>query len=107
MFNGKLAMASEITRTQLMKLAATDRYFSDEYSFDVLDWKIGVTDAGLGEAMAVLPDDRREIILMYYFLDMNDREISKQLNLKNSTVAYRRNGTLKMLRGLLEENAYV
>ena len=96
---------SALTGDELAELSITDKYFADEYAFDVLDWKIGVTDFELGEALNELPADKRDIILLSYFLDMTDKEIAEHLELANSTVAYRRTTTLKKLKKIMEENA--
>jgi DNA-directed RNA polymerase specialized sigma24 family protein len=96
---------SELNGAELTELAVTDIYFADEYAFDVLGWRVGVSDYELGEALNRLPADRRNIILLSYFLDMTDREIGKRLNLIRSTVQYKRTSTLKELKKRLEENA--
>jgi RNA polymerase sigma factor (sigma-70 family) len=96
---------SGLTGEELTELAVTDKYFADEYAFDVLGWHIGVNDYELGEALSELPHDRREIVLLSYFLDMSDREIGERLELARSTVTYRRTSTLKQLKKRLEESA--
>jgi DNA-directed RNA polymerase specialized sigma24 family protein len=95
---------SELTSEQYMKLAATDEYF-DGCSFNVLGWAINVSDPELAEALEVLPSDLRDVILLYYFIGMPDREIGEHLRLANSTVAYRRTSTLGKLKRIMEENA--
>jgi len=96
---------SGLTGAELSELAITDKYFADEYAFDVLDWHVGVSDPDLGEALSELPSDKRDIILLSYFLDMTDKEIAERLKMANSTVAYRRTSTLKKLKKIMEENA--
>jgi len=96
---------SGLTGAELAELAVTDMYFAGTHAFDVLDWHIGVSDYELGEALNTLPADKRNIILLSYFLDMSDREIGECLAMARSTVEYRRAATLKELRKRLEENA--
>jgi RNA polymerase sigma factor (sigma-70 family) len=48
-----------------------------------------------------LTADKRDIILLSYFLDMTDKEIADRLNMARSTVAYRRTTTLGELKKLL------
>jgi RNA polymerase sigma factor (sigma-70 family) len=96
---------SDLSGVELTELAVMDIYFADAYAFDVLGWRIGVSDNELGEALNGLPADKRNIILLSYFLDMTDKEIGKLLNLIRSTVQYRRTSTLKELKKRLEENA--
>ena len=55
-------------------------------------------DEALAEAISALPVDRRDIILLSYFLDMSDAEIANVLNMVRRSVAYRRTSTLKLLK---------
>lgn len=57
----------------------------------------------LYEAVRCLQEEKRCIILLFYFLDMTDEEISKALNLIRRTVNYKRNKALKELRKILED----
>ena len=41
---------------------------------------------GLAEALNALPQDNRDIFLMYWFLDMADREIAEYMNMARRTV---------------------
>ena len=52
-----------------------------------------------------LPQDRLEIVLLYYFLGMSDTEIAAHLNLVRRTVAYRRTSSLQELKKFMEINA--
>ena len=89
----------------MAKLSVSDEYFKDAYSFNVLGYDITVSDLSLAEALDTLPADRRDIILLSYFLDMNDREIAQRLNLVQRTVNYRRTSTLQELKKFMEGNA--
>jgi len=60
----------------------------------------------MAEALAALPEDKRRIVLLYYFLGMNDREISEMLNIVRETVQYRRTSALKQLKQFLEGKDY-
>lgn len=92
---------SELTEGDLAMIATTDRYFMKDNSFDVLGWTIDVEDADLVEALKELPSDRRDIVLLSFFLRMTDKEIADCLELANSTVAYRRNVSLDRLREIM------
>ena len=95
---------SELSEQDLEKLAVTDEYFKDAYTFNVLGYEIAVSDELIAEALQTLPADRRDIILLSYFLDMNDREIAQRLNLVQRTVNYRRTSTLQELKKYMEGN---
>jgi RNA polymerase sigma factor (sigma-70 family) len=75
----------------------------DSYVFRVLDIEVIVENEFLGAALQELSDDRRTIVLLAYFLNMTDREISIYLNLIRRTVSYRRDATLKQLKKYLED----
>ncbi|GHU79788.1 RNA polymerase sigma factor [Clostridia bacterium] len=87
---------------EMAKLSVTDKYFADEYVFELLGASVGVNDYELGAALSALPADRREIVLMSYFFDMTDAEIAARLNMARSTVAYQRTSSLQLLKNLLE-----
>lgn len=46
----------------------------------MLGQKVFVVGDLLAEALSQLPEDKRDVILLSYFLGMTDREISEQLN---------------------------
>lgn len=93
---------SGLSEKDWAELAVTDEYFKDAFHFSVLDYEIGVTDEALAEALQALPADRRDIVLLSYFLDMPDREIAERMNLVRRTVAYRKAATLQELKKLME-----
>ena len=90
---------------ELAELEVVDRYFEDTYHFCVLDYDISITGEALAEALKALPADRRDIILLSFYLDMPDREIAERMNLVRRTVAYRRDAALQKLRKILEGQA--
>ena len=92
----------ELSAQDLVKLSVVDSYPSEAFSFNVLGYDVSISDEQLAEALNALPADRRDIILLAFFLGMNDREIAEQLDLVRRTVAYRRTKTLQELKILLE-----
>ena len=56
----------------------------------------------LADALSALPDSKRDIVLLAYFLDMTDQEIADKLNLVRSTVQYRRASSLKEMKQRME-----
>ncbi len=82
-------------------------YVEDQYrpfykAFTVKGIDIKVYDHTLAELLQYIPQDRRAVILLCFFLDLNDIEIGQILHIKSNTVKYRRNAALKRLRELLE-----
>lgn len=93
---------SRLSRQELAQLFVVDEYSTNETYFDVLGYDIAVKSDLVSEALAILPTQKREIILMSYFLNMTDQEIGEKLNLMRSTVQYQRTSSLKQLKKLLE-----
>ena len=87
---------------ELASLAVEDKYFADEFVFDIFGENVGVLDIDLAEALTALPADKRDIVLMSFFFDMTDREIAERLNMARRTVAYKRTSSIEALRQLLE-----
>ena len=98
------ASFSELSEQKLRQLSTTDRYFEAEQIFTVSDRDIIVNDENIAEALRSLPEDKRYIILLHYFLDFSDVEIGKKLNLIRSTVQYQRTKAVQELRRIMEGN---
>jgi RNA polymerase sigma factor (sigma-70 family) len=96
----------EFSENELTGLTVSDKYFKGAYYFNVLDYKISVSDETLAEALQALPADRRDIVLLSFYLDMSDNEIAKLMNLVRRTVTYRKNATLKKLKIIMEGQAH-
>ena len=88
---------SELPVEVLEQFAVRDTYFTDSRTFEVIGHSVCIDDETLAEAISALPVDRRDIILLSYFLDMSDAEIANALNMVRRSVAYRRTSTLKLL----------
>ena len=89
---------SEMSETELSQLYVMDEYPSDSTFFDVLDYCVAVKDDRLAKALAALPNKKRDVILLSYFLDMSDTEIAEKLKVVGSTIHRRRTSSLKELR---------
>jgi len=94
---------SELSETELAQLSTTDKYFATEQTFNVLGHDVIVNDENIAEALRSLPERKRDIILLSYFLELSDGEIGKKLNLIRSTVQYQRTSTLRELKKIMEE----
>ena len=82
--------------------AVMDDYFEEERQFEALGFSIIIKSELLSEALRLLPKRQRDIIMQYYFLDMNDKEISETSGEVRNTVNYQRNVALKKLKEILE-----
>ncbi len=101
----KEVLFSELSVQELEQLATADRYFATEQIFRVSGHDVIVNNETIAEALKSLPQRKRDIILLSYFLELSDGEIGKTLNLIRATVQYQRASTLKQLKKYLEEVA--
>lgn len=93
-----------LSQNDLEHLSILPKYFEELSIFKVDDLEIVVNDEDIAYALKMLPEDKRSIILLSYFLEMTDQEIANQMNLVRQTVQYRRSITLKLLKKMMEEN---
>lgn len=70
----------ELTISELEQIAVWDKHFTDEHVFEVLGLPVVVTGDLLAGALMQLPESKRDVILLSYFLGITDREISDKLN---------------------------
>lgn len=96
----------DLSQNELEQSAVTDRYFMDEHIFEVQGIPVVVTGDILAEAIAQLPEGKRDVILLSFFLGMNDREISQRLHVVHQTVSKRRLVSLIELRNYLEKEGF-
>jgi DNA-directed RNA polymerase specialized sigma24 family protein len=62
---------------------------------------VNLTDQTLYDAMNMLYTTGMNVILCYYCLDMNDRQIAEMLNIPRSSVTYQRAASLVKLKEIL------
>ena len=84
------------------KLIVWDDYESEYTTFDVCGTEIRVLDEELAEALKQLPEQSRNIVLMFFFLDMSDSEIGEKLNINRSTSYRHRRNSLEEIRKQLK-----
>lgn len=98
---------SELSKRELSGLVAFDDYSIDETIFDVQGEAVSVNDSNLADALGELSQDKRDIVLLSYFMGMTDREIAECMDMARRTVAHRRINSLRELKRILEENENV
>ena len=96
---------SDIGDYLVNQFATTDSYSSDFEIFSLNEVSIAVENDLISEALRELPDKKREILLMYYFLDMTDAEIAEVLKLNPSTIYRRRMSGLDLMKKFMEDEA--
>lgn len=97
---------SDLSLKEMDQLYTMDKYFVAEKIFNVIGLDIIVTDDVIIKALQNLPEHKRDIILLAYFLELSDREIGDKLNLLRSTVQYQRTRTLQQLKTFMEGDIY-
>ncbi len=85
------------------QFSVVDSYSTDFQIFTCNGFTVGVESDLLSAALRNLPDKKREIILLYYFMDMNDTEIADQLKLNRSTVYRNRTSGLAFIKKFMKE----
>ena len=94
---------SEIGDYLVSQFAATDSYSTDFQIFTLNGISIGIENDLLSEALQYLPSNKRDILLLFYFLNMSDSEIADMLKLNRSTVYRHRTSGLAMMKKFMEE----
>ena len=93
----------ELPEIVVEKLIVWDDYESEYTTFDVCGTEIRVLDEELAEALKQLPEQSRNIVLMFFFLDMSDSEIGEKLNINRSTSYRHRRNSLEEIKKQLKE----
>lgn len=96
----------EMNEIEMNPPTTIDEHFFDMTIFQVLNFTVYVSDEKIGTALCKLSARQREFILLYYFQDMNDKEIAKLYHLSRSAISYTRNKGLEKLKNLLNEESY-
>ena len=79
-----------------------DDYDLTGVQFEVQGHDIIVQNEKLALALSALTPEQRSLILLSYYLDMNDNEIGKQMKMVRRSVQYRRLKILKELEWRME-----
>ena len=82
-------------------LVTNDTYMFGDI-FTVLGHEIEVYDECLAKALHRLPEKKRTVILMSFYLGMSDADIGRILGRAGSSIHTRRVSALSMLRKLME-----
>ena len=94
---------SDIPDYEQERFGKKDEYASDYTVFNILGIEVWVEDDQLSNALKSLTEKKRNIILLSYFMDMSDSEISEFIKIPRSTVQYHRTKPLETMRKYMEE----
>lgn len=92
---------SDLPESTVAAMGCCDRYICEYSTFWADGCKIYIENECLAEALQLLSETDRNIMLMYDFLNMTDYEIAARLNMSRRTVNDRRHGTYRILRKLM------
>ena len=85
-----------------LEAATEDAYALDSCILYARDRPVTVRDPDLFRALSVLPPRRRDILLLFHFLEYTEPEIGRLLHLSTPTVHYHHKAGLDHLRRELE-----
>lgn len=87
-------------------LPAVSNEGQEKFGVHIKSGEIEIADCLLGQAIMSLAPRWRDVIVMYYFLDMNDEKIGRVIHLTTGAVRYRRKMALERLKKMLEAIGY-
>jgi len=96
---------SELSERQMNSLSVMDEYAIDKTFYQVLGFDVEVRNDLIAAALNSLPLLKREVILLSYFLNMTDVEISRLLGYTSANIHYHRTNALESLKRLLKKEA--
>ena len=95
---------SELSEREIENFSIINEYALEKSYFRAGGYDVVVKDALLAEALKALTERKRDVILLSYFMEINDADIARKLNLVRSTVHEHRTRSLEILKAMLEEN---
>ena len=96
---------SQLPEEAMETLATWDVYPWEYTSFPVDGDVILIKDDRLADALTALPQRFRDILLMYWFLKLADREIGERLSLSRRTLNNRRQQAYELLKRMMGGDA--
>ena len=97
---------SDMSDSPIETIGTCDEYMTDYFGFNVDGQRIYIKNELLGVAVSLLSEQKRNIILMSYFLEMTDGKIADRQNINRSNVTYHRHSALKILKRYMEDMKY-
>lgn len=98
----KEVLFSDMSSADEKNLFTLDEYFKD-LDNEISIGKVSISEKLLSDALLSLSEDKREIILMYYFSELKDIDIAGLLNLSRSAIQYKRTKGLQLLKKYIEK----
>ncbi len=102
--NKRLIVLSALSHEKLNELSICDTYTTDISYFHLKDYVVPVKDLLIANAIQTLSKRDQLIILSFFFLDMSDTEIAKELEIARGTVYYHKKKALEKIKKFLKEH---
>lgn len=96
---------SELSEREMKQLFVMETYPCEQTRFNVLDYDISIASDLLAEAIASLPKQKRDILLLYHVLGMSDQEIANMLHMVRRTVQHQRKCSMLQVKMYMEIKA--
>lgn len=97
---------STLSYAELAALTHEDTYPLEEITLPIGEERVAIHDLLLGQAIGSLPPRLREVVLLSHFLDRNDVQISRALDVTPKAIRYRKQRALDKLKEILEVLGY-
>lgn len=97
---------SALPYNDLPAVTHEDRYLLEKLGVHSKAGAVEVLDRLLGQAIMSLAPKWRDVIVMYYFLDMSDEKIGGLLQLTTGAIRHRRQTAIGRLKIMLEDMDY-
>ena len=99
----EISLDSGVMDKAVSELVHYDEYAFESYVIREVNQEFRFRNESLAKALCALDEVNRRIILEYFFLDMTDREIGKQMELSLHSVTMHRERSLNKLWRLLSD----
>lgn len=100
----KFISLEALTPSEISQLSIHDTYGTECIFFTIDDYEIPIEDILIAQAIESLSKRQQDIILLSFFLDIKDVDITELMNLAKSTVHYHKENALNELRKFMEEH---
>ena len=93
----------DLSADEASKLLTENVCFMENKLFHMDGLWFSIDNKELADAISFLTPQRRELILLSFFLGYSDAQIGRKLNVPPDTISYRKNAAIEKLKDLLGE----
>ena len=96
-------LLSDLSETELNTLCFEVDYCVEKQQYKVCEYDIVIEDSIIVEALDTLSENKKNIVLLAFFMEMSETEIAREMNLACSTVCEHRKRALKMMKEAMKK----